>query len=207
MMFHQGAARGRARDLRRLTSHPLAPALALALAPLLPFVLNLFESLLFSLIIQSLSDYPPPSPPLPSDDEIVRRLRCPESDLPRHNDKAHHLQFMMRVVTVMRSQPQLAQWMNEAFGIPVKSRRRLNPGLGTDSTSRRYREALDSLVRACELERASSTVSSSLTLSGDALAPPDENVHGNETPGACFAKAPTALTASTLDLPTLLTPS
>eukprot|EP00965_Chrysotila_dentata_P115286 3810845-Pleurochrysis_carterae.AAC.1 len=64
-------------------------------------------------------------PPLPSDDEIVRRLRCPNSDSTRHYDKAHHLQFMMRVVTVMHSQPQLAQWVNKAFGIPINSRRRL----------------------------------------------------------------------------------
>eukprot|EP00965_Chrysotila_dentata_P068769 2272373-Pleurochrysis_carterae.AAC.1 len=54
----------------------------------------------------------------------------------------------------MRSQPQLAQWVNEAFGIPIKSRRRLYPGLGSDPSSRGYRDALDSLVRACELERA-----------------------------------------------------
>eukprot|EP00965_Chrysotila_dentata_P015221 503222-Pleurochrysis_carterae.AAC.1 len=63
-------------------------------------------------------------PPLPSDDEIVRRLRCLDSDSPRHYDTALHLQFMMRVVTVMRSQSQLAQWVNEAFCIPIKSRRR-----------------------------------------------------------------------------------
>eukprot|EP00965_Chrysotila_dentata_P128297 4241584-Pleurochrysis_carterae.AAC.1 len=62
---------------------------------------------------------------------------------------------MMRVVTVMRSQPQLAQWVNEAFGIPITSRRRLYPGLGSDPLSRRNRDAIDNLVRACELaERA-----------------------------------------------------
>eukprot|EP00965_Chrysotila_dentata_P013784 457151-Pleurochrysis_carterae.AAC.1 len=54
----------------------------------------------------------------------------------------------------MRSQPQLAQWVNEAFGIFIKSRRRLCPELGSDPSSERYRDALDSLVRACELERA-----------------------------------------------------
>eukprot|EP00965_Chrysotila_dentata_P144327 4767619-Pleurochrysis_carterae.AAC.1 len=56
-------------------------------------------------------------PPLPSDHEIVRRLRCPESNSPRYCDKAHHLHSMMLVVKVMRSQPQLAQWVNEAFGM------------------------------------------------------------------------------------------
>eukprot|EP00965_Chrysotila_dentata_P202092 6180931-Pleurochrysis_carterae.AAC.1 len=65
--------------------------------------------------------------PLPSEDEIVQRRRCPDSDSPRHYEKAHHLQFMMRVVT---------------------SRRRLYPGLGSDSSSRRYRDALDCLLRA-----------------------------------------------------------
>eukprot|EP00965_Chrysotila_dentata_P142105 4697568-Pleurochrysis_carterae.AAC.1 len=34
-----------------------------------------------------------------------------------------------------------------------------------------------------------------------------ENVRANENPGAFFAKAPTALTASTFDLPILLTPT
>eukprot|EP00965_Chrysotila_dentata_P259230 6213485-Pleurochrysis_carterae.AAC.3 len=63
---------------------------------------------------------------------------------------------MMRVVTVMRPQPELAQWLNEAFGMPIRSRRRLYHGLGSNLSSRRYRDALDSLVRACELERARS---------------------------------------------------
>eukprot|EP00965_Chrysotila_dentata_P026833 890597-Pleurochrysis_carterae.AAC.1 len=64
--------------------------------------------------------------PLPSDEETVRRPRCPESDSLGHYEKTHHLKFMMQVVT---------------------SRRRLYPGMGSDSSSRRYREALDSLVR------------------------------------------------------------
>eukprot|EP00965_Chrysotila_dentata_P179496 5927208-Pleurochrysis_carterae.AAC.1 len=55
----------------------------------------------------------------------------------------------------MRSQPQLAQCANEAFGIPINSRRRLYPGLGSGPSFRRYRDAFDSLViRACELKRA-----------------------------------------------------
>eukprot|EP00965_Chrysotila_dentata_P001369 44621-Pleurochrysis_carterae.AAC.3 len=54
----------------------------------------------------------------------------------------------------MRSQPQLAQWVNEAFCIPIKSRRGLYSGLGSRPSSRRYHDALSSLVRACELERA-----------------------------------------------------
>eukprot|EP00965_Chrysotila_dentata_P246869 6207412-Pleurochrysis_carterae.AAC.6 len=87
-------------------------------------------------------------PPLSSDDEVVRRLRCPKSDSPRHHDKAHHLQFMMRG---MRFQPQLlAQWVDKAFGIPFIQvpPRRLHPGLGTDPSSWRYHIALNSLVKA-----------------------------------------------------------
>eukprot|EP00965_Chrysotila_dentata_P195023 6176736-Pleurochrysis_carterae.AAC.4 len=37
-----------------------------------------------------------------------------------HFEKMNHLHFIMRVVTEMRSQPQLAQWVNKTFGIPIK---------------------------------------------------------------------------------------
>eukprot|EP00965_Chrysotila_dentata_P033113 1103068-Pleurochrysis_carterae.AAC.2 len=95
---------------------------------------------------------------------------------------------MMRVVTVMCSQPQLAQcWMNEAFGIPIKSLRRLYTGLGRDPSSQRYCDAFYSLVRACELvcarvllARATESLLWS-TLHGDALAHPDKRLTNSMT--------------------------
>eukprot|EP00965_Chrysotila_dentata_P164580 5433391-Pleurochrysis_carterae.AAC.1 len=103
--------------------------------------------------------------PLPSDDEIVRRLRCPDSDSPRHYDKAHHLQFMMRV---------------------VMSRRRLYPGLGSDPSSRRYRDAL--LARATDFPLRPIPFGDALTNSMSA-ARPDSSLPSGARPESTLPSA------------------
>eukprot|EP00965_Chrysotila_dentata_P222930 6193274-Pleurochrysis_carterae.AAC.1 len=93
----------------------------------------------------------------------------------------------------------------------ITSRRRLYPGLVRDPSSRCYRETSDSLVRACELERArilhASTAkhSSRPPLSGDVLAPPDDRVTTSTS-----AARPDSFSASTarpdLSLPSAARP-
>eukprot|EP00965_Chrysotila_dentata_P122640 4053453-Pleurochrysis_carterae.AAC.1 len=90
------------------------------------------------------------SPALPDEAEIAARLSRPESDAPLLYERLPHLQFVVRIVSIIHKDVELAGYVNEVFSLQLKERRKFSIALANRRSSDRYKQACQRLLTKLE---------------------------------------------------------